>query len=268
MIGAIIGDIVGSRFEFTNHYGKDFTLFNKDCRFTDDTLMTIAVAKALLISKDNINNLGGVTTQVMKEIAKDYPNIGWGNSFYNWLFVKSVPYNSFANGAGMRISPVGWISNSENEVKTLSKIVTEISHSHPSAIKGAEAVAMAVYLARNGKDKSYIKERLSVYYPVLNDKLFSINNLIGKYGYDKLGRWITCEGSIPYAIVAFLDGENFEDVIRNAVGLGGDSDTIGAMAGGIAEAYFGVPTEIQKTALSYLPKNLLEIIDSFLHYIK
>ena len=265
MIGAIIGDIVGSRFEFVedDYRGKDFPLFTSGCRFTDDSLMTLAVAKSLLLSKGNHDNLGELTARIMKDMAKPYPNIGWGGMFYKWLFEESVPYNSLGNGAGMRISPVGWVAESEEEVKTLSKKITEISHNHPDGIKGAEAIAMAVYLARIGKDKNYIRERMSEYYPKLKDKYFAIKWLMGNYGYDDWGAWVTCEGSIPHAIVAFLDGENFEDVIRNAVGIGGDSDTIGAMAGSIAEAYYGVSYELEEKALSYLPEDLRHIYYSF-----
>ena len=265
MIGAIIGDIVGSRFDFVEdgYRGKDFALFASGCRFTDDSLMTLAVAKSLMLSKGNYDNLGKLTTQVMKDIAKPYPRIGWGAMFYKWLFERSVPYNSYGNGAGMRISPVGWVAESEEEVKMLSKKVTEISHNHPDGIKGAEAIAMAVYLARIGKDKAYIRERMSEYYPKLKDKYFAIKWLMGNYGYDDWGAWVTCEGSIPHAIVAFLDGENFEDVIRNAVGIGGDSDTIGAMAGSIAEVYYGVPYELEEKALSYLPEDLQGLCHAF-----
>ena len=240
MIGAIIGDIVGSRFEFVEDgcRGKDFALFASGCRFTDDSLMTLAVAKSLLLSKGNYDNLGKLTTQVMKDIAKPYPRIGWGAMFYKWLFERSVPYNSYGNGAGMRISPVGWVAESEEEVKMLSKKVTEISHNHPEGIKGAEAVARGVYLARIGKSKEEIREKLQEYYPKLKDKNFTIENIHGGYGYDDYGDWVTCQGSIPQAIIAFLDSTSFEDAIRNAVCIGGDSDTIGAMAGSIAEAYY------------------------------
>lgn len=265
MMGAIIGDVVGSRFEFVEdgNRGKDFALFTNDCGFTDDTLMTLAVARALILSKGNYDNLGSLTVQVMKDIAKPYPNIGWGGMFYRWLFEKSVPYNSFGNGAGMRVSPIGWVAETEEEVKILSRKVTEISHNHPDGIKGAEAVAMAVYLARIGKTKDYIRARMAEYYPQLKNKYFSIQNLMGNYGYDNNGLWVTCEGSIPQAIVAFLDGENFEDVIRNAVGIGGDSDTIGAMAGGIAEAYYGVSVELEEKALSYLSEDLQGVCHAF-----
>lgn len=265
MIGAIIGDIVGSRFEFIEdgNRGKNFALFTGGCRFTDDSLMTLAVAKALLLSRGNYDGLGDLTASIMRDMAKPYPGIGWGGMFYKWLFEGEGRTDSYGNGAGMRISPVGWVAESEEEVKFLSKKVTEISHNHPDGLKGAEAVATAVYLARTGKDKQYIKERMCEYYPLLCDKDFSVYALMGNYGYDFWGRWVTCEGSIPHAIVSFLDGENFEDVIRNAVGIGGDSDTIGAMAGSIAEAYYGVPAELEEKALSYLPDDLLGVYHAF-----
>lgn len=265
MIGAIIGDIVGSRFEFVEdgNRGKNFALFASGCRLTDDSLMTLAVAKSLLLSKGNYDNLGKLTTQVMKDIAKPYPRIGWGAMFYKWLFERSVPYNSYGNGAGMRISPVGWVAETEEEVKMLSKKVTEISHNHPDGIKGAEAIAMAVYLARIGKSKEEIREKLQEYYPKLKDKNFTIENIHGCYGYDDYGDWVTCQGSIPQAIIAFLDSTSFEDAIRNAVCIGGDSDTIGAMAGSIAEAYYGVPYELEEKALSYLPNDLQGLCHAF-----
>lgn len=265
MIGAIIGDIVGSRFEFVEdgYRGKDFALFASGCRFTDDSLMTLAVAKSLLLSKGNYDNLGELTIQIMKDIAKPYPRIGWGGMFYKWLFERSVPYNSYGSGAGMRISPVGWVAESEEEVKELSKIVTEVSHNHPEGIKGAEAIAMAVYLARIGKSKEEIREKLQEYYPKLKDKNFTIENIHGSYGYDDYGDWVTCQGSIPQAIIAFLDSTSFEDAIRNAVCIGGDSDTIGAMAGSIAEAYYGVPFELAEKALSYLHNDLQGLYHAF-----
>ena len=267
MLGAIIGDIVGSRFEFVedDNRGKDFTLFTSSCHFTDDSLMTLAIAKTLIVNKEwqDLEGLKKTTVRTMKEIAKAYPNVGWGASFYKWLFENSAPYNSYGNGAGMRIGPIGWVTDSEEQVKTLSKAVTEISHSHPEGIKGAEAIATAIYLARTGNTKEYIRERMSKYYNELFDPSFSIKNLLENYGYDEWGNWVTCQGSIPQAIVAFLDGESFEDVIRNAVAIGGDSDTIGAMAGSIAEAYYGISYELEDKALEYLPYDLKSIYYAF-----
>lgn len=253
MIGAIIGDIIGSRFEFIDHCGKDFSLFEKGCRPTDDTLMTLAVACALVFSKGDYSELGKTTIETMKLVAEGHELAGWGGMFYSWLFEgQTRPMNSYGNGAAMRISPVGWVAESEAEVRKLSAKITEISHNHPEGMKGAEAIAMAVYLARIGKGKEEIKRRMAKYYPQLNDKNFCIKNIMGNYGYDDYGAWVTCQGSIPQALIAFFDGNDFEDVIRNAVGIGGDSDTIGAMAGGIAEAYYDVSVELKEKALGYL----------------
>lgn len=267
MLGAIIGDIVGSRFEFIDDHmrDRDFPLFTPSCCATDDSFMTLAVANALLLSKGDPTVLEAQVIASMKRVAHRHPNTGWGELFYRWLFLEGnpKPYNSFGNGAGMRISPVGWVADSEEEVRLLSGIVTGVSHNHPEGLKGAEAVAMAVYLARIGRDKAEIRERMQGYYPQLCDPHFTIRNIHGQYGYDDEGRWVTCQGSIPQALIAFLDSGSFEDALRNAVCIGGDSDTIGAMAGSIAEAYYGVPYELEEKALTYLTEDLLSIYYAF-----
>lgn len=267
MLGAIIGDIVGSRFEFVNDYCRDknFALFASGCCPTDDSFMTIAVAHALFMAKGDKQKLKDNIVSCMRNVAHDHPDTGWGGRFYHWLFEEAnpQPYNSYGNGAGMRISPVGWVADSEAEVKELSQIITEVSHNHPEGLKGAEAVAMAVYLARIGREKDEIRLRMQEYYPQLRDKDFTIENIYGHYGYDIMGNWVTCQGSIPQALAAFLDSESFEDAIRKAVYIGGDSDTIGAMTGSIAEAYYGVPPELEERAMSYLPYDLKGIYYAF-----
>ncbi len=267
MLGAIIGDIVGSRFQFIEDFkrSKEFPLFTPSCCITDDSLMTLAVAEALLLAKGDLNALPRQAVTSMRKIAHKHPNTGWGEKFYKWLFVdiNPQPYRSFGNGAGMRISPVGWVADNEEEVKALSHAVTAITHDHPEGLKGAETVAMAIYLARTGKSKADIRERLQAYYPELGDKDFTIQNIHGKYGYDDEGMWVTCQGSIPQALIAFLDSEGFEDAIRNAICIGGDSDTIGAMTGSVAEAYYGVPYELEDKALTYIPEDLLSIYYAF-----
>ena len=267
MIGAIIGDIVGSRFEFVedDERDKNFVFFAHGCVPTDDSFMTLAVAKALVLAGGDKEKLKKVVAPCMRSVAHDHSDTGWGGRFYRWLFVdrNPKPYQSYGNGAGMRISPVGWAAESEEEVRELSKIVTEVSHDHPEGLKGAEAVAMAVYLARTGKSKEEIRARMANYYPQLNDEAFTIKNLYGHYGYDEQGDWVTCQGSIPQAIVAFLESESFEDAVRNAVWIGGDSDTIGAMAGSIAEAYYGVSADMEEKALSYLTDDLKSIYYAF-----
>lgn len=267
MIGAVAGDVIGSVYEFVFdvHRPKDFPLFSPRCRPTDDSYMTFAVAKALVESGGDKEKLRQIIVGCMKEVAYAHPNAGWGERFAKWLSEKgeSRPYNSFGNGAGMRISPVGWVADSEDEVKELSRIVTEVSHNHPEGLKGAEAVAVAVFLARTGKDKEEIRETLSKYYPRLKDKDFTIQNIYEKYGYDDMGMWITCQGSVPQALVAFLDGNDFEDCIRNAVYIGGDSDTLAAMAGSVAEAYYGIPDEIKDKVMTYLSDDVIAIYNDF-----
>lgn len=267
MIGAIIGDIVGSRFEFVEDDNRDkhFVFFAHGCKPTDDSFMTLAVAKALLIAKGNRERLKQALAPCMRGVAKAHPDTGWGEMFYRWLFDDRPPrpYRSYGNGAGMRVSPVGWVAESEEEVKELSEIVTEVTHNHPEGLKGAEAIALAVYLARVGKNKAEIRARMEEYYPQLKDEAFTINNIYGHYGYDEQGEWVTCRGSVPQAIVAFLDSESFEDAVRNAVWIGGDSDTIGAMAGSIAEAYYGVSADTEERALSYLSDDLKNIYFAF-----
>ncbi len=267
MIGAIIGDIVGSRFEFVenDNRGKNFEFFTGACRATDDTFMTVAVAQALFLCRGDYSTLAGKTVNCMRAVARAHPNTGWGEKFYHWLFDgnSALPINSYGNGAGMRISPVGWVADSEAQLKLLANTVTGVTHNHPEGLKGGEAVALCVYLARIGAEKATIRERAAAYYPILNDPSFTVVNLQTSYGYDDLGNWVTCQGSVPHAILAFLESDGFEDAVRNAVSIGGDSDTIGAMAGGIAEAYYGVPAHLEEQALSYLSDDLKGIYYAF-----
>jgi type I restriction enzyme M protein len=257
MIGAIIGDIVGSRFQFVDYKSKDFDFFHDGCQATDDTFMTLAIGKAFAACADltDLNTLQTLTILYMKEIARAHRDTGWGANFYKWLFEKSVPYNSCGNGAGMRVSPVGWIASTEEEVRTFSKAVTEISHNHPEGLKGAECVAMAVFLARNGASKEEIKARLTRdYYPEL--ATMTLDKIRPTYCIDEYGSWVTCQGSIPQAMTAFFESENFEDAVRGAISIGGDADTIGCMTGAVAGAYYGVPQEMEARALSYLSTDL------------
>jgi type I restriction enzyme M protein len=202
-----------------------------------------------------------VAKKWMKKVGNDHRVTGWGERFYKWLFKEGydVPYNSMGNGAGMRISPVGWVAKTEEEVKMLSKKITEISHNHEEGIKGAEAIAMAVFLAREGKSKAEIKERMIGYYPAIKDSpKLNIRWLLANYGYDPSGKWVTCEGSVPQAIVCFLDSVSYEDAVRNAVSLGGDGDTQACIAGAIAEAFYGIPDELQEEAWNYVDEELQE----------
>lgn len=250
MIGAIIGDIVGSIYEFNNHRSKDFELFGKSCFATDDSIMTIAIGKAFLECKADFSDLGEKAIDCMQELGRPYPNCGFGGSFYKWIYSDNPkPYNSYGNGAAMRISAVGWVAKDIEQVKQLSKIVTEVSHNHPEGIKGAEATAVAIFLARQGKSKEEIRKHMLEHYYKLD---FSIDEIRPTYKFNE-----TCQDTVPEAIQAFLEGEDFEDCIRTAVSVGGDSDTLACITGSIAEAFYGVPDEIRQTTYAYLNENLL-----------
>jgi ADP-ribosylglycohydrolase len=264
MLGAIIGDIVGSRFEFNNHRNKDFELFTDGCFVTDDSIMTLAVAKALMKSEKNAardnpkycDNLSGLTAKYMREIGRNYPNCGFGGMFYKWIFSDTMgEYNSFGNGAAMRVSPCGFAARTEVESLFLAKTVTEVTHNHPEGIKGAQATALAIFLARNGKTKDEIKARIETDYYKLD---FTIDEIRPTYEFNE-----TCQETVPQAIKSFLESTNFEDAIRTAISLGGDSDTLAAITGAIAEAYYGVPDPIKEKALGYLDDRLRAIYDEW-----
>jgi len=256
MIGAIIGDIVGSRFEWNNHRSKDFEFLTYKCFFTDDTVMSLAVCKALMECQTDYSDLSDQAIRNMQEIGRPYPKCGYGGMFYNWMYSESPePYNSFGNGAAMRISACGHVAQSVEEAKSLSHTVTAVTHNHPEGIKGAEAVAVAVFMARSGKNLLEIRDYIDKnYYPMD----FSLDDIRETYEFNE-----TCQETVPQALVAFFESTDFEDAIRNAISIGGDSDTIAAITGGIAEAYYGVPTQIRKHALTFLDEKLLEILLEF-----
>lgn len=254
--GAIIGDIVGSIYEFSNIKTKKFPFFPMNGYITDDSCMTIAVADALMKWKRDGGDLQKHAIQSMREIGFKHPNMGYGFGFAKWLFNKeSEPYNSWGNGAAMRVSAVGWIGNSITEVKRLSYMVTSVSHDHIEGIKGAEATAVCVYLARMGKDKNEIAKYITDNY---YDWCSSVAELQANYSWDG-----SCQGTVPPALQCFLESESFEDAIRNAISIGGDSDTIGAITGAVAGAYYGIPKEMIETARKYVSDDLLAIIDKF-----
>ena len=258
MNGSIIGDIVGSVYEFHTIKQKNFKFFKDKCFFTDDTVMTCAVAKASIDYTDNrsipLFKLNVINNMV--ELGRKYPKAGYGMSFYKWLMSDiHEPYNSFGNGSAMRTSSVAYIANSLEEAEELAKAQAEVTHNHPEGIKGAQAIAAAIYLARTHEDKETIREYIENKYYNLD---FNIKDIYRKYQYD-----ITCQGSVPYAIKAFLEGEDFEDSIRNVISLGGDADTLACMTGGIAEAYYGVPEEYMEYKNRYLTEELIDIVDSF-----
>ena len=257
MFGAILGDIVGSRFEFHNHLSKDFRFFAYGCTFTDDTVMTCAVAQALMDSREDYADLSEKTVAAMQRIGRQYPNCGYGARFIHWMFAEDPqPYNSCGNGSAMRVSPAGFAARDVEEAKKLSAAVTCVSHDHPEGMKGAEATAVAIVMARQGKTKEEIRKEIEKYY--------DLSVTVDEYReeWQGHGREI-CQVSLPQALACFFEGESYEDVIRNCVSIGGDTDTIAAIAGGIAEAYYGVPEELKEKVREYLPPDLMAVVDAF-----
>lgn len=256
MLGAIIGDIVGSRFEWNNNKSKQFDLLTYKCSVTDDSIMTLAIAKALLESKSDYSDLSENAVKYMQNIGQHYPNCGYGGHFREWIYSDNPkPYNSYGNGAAMRVSACGFVANTLEEVKQLSKYVTEVTHNHSEGIKGAEATAVAIFLARSGKNLLEIRDYITKNYYPLN---FSLDEIRDNYEFNE-----SCQGTVPQALEAFFESKNFEDAIRNAISIGGDSDTIAAITGGIAGAYYGIPTDIRKHALTFLDERLLKILVDF-----
>lgn len=256
MIGAVIGDIIGSRFEWDNYKGKDFELFAKTCRPTDDSIMSLAVAQALVESDDDYSDLSANTIKHMRRLGRKYPNAGYGGRFAQWLSSDDMgPYNSLGNGAAMRISPVGFAARSIDETQRLSRIVTEVTHNHPEGIKGAEATAVAVHMAKIGNSKEEIKKHIINNYYAIDSTLDDIRD---EYEFD-----VTCQGSVPQALEAFFESTDYEDAIRNAISIGGDSDTIAAISGSIASAYYGIPEDIKTRALAFLDEGLIDIWHNF-----
>ena len=250
MLGAIAGDIIGSRFEHDPIKTTEFELFHPDCRFTDDSVLTLAVADHILLGSD--------LTSLLKEYFNQHPDAGYGPRFQEWALSPSrEPYNSFGNGSAMRVSPVGFAFDSIEIVLDKAKATAEVTHNHPEGIKGAQATAAAIFLARTGNSKEQIKDFIEGHFQYnLRD---SLDTLRPQYRFD-----VTCQGSVPQAIIAFLESENFEDAIRKAVSLGGDSDTQACIAGGIAHAFYGKLPDIFSAEIhSRLEVPLRQIVTLF-----
>ncbi len=292
MYGAILGDMIGAPYEFDRGgKTKDFPLFSRGSQFTDDTVMTIAVAEALMGLEEALKGLDGKTlmsldgealkeldgealmsfdressdeevrqavTRAMRVWGRKYPNAGYGVRFANWLFARCQPrpYGSWGNGSAMRVSSAGWLYGTLEETRRYAKLTAEVTHNHPEGIKGAEAAASAIFMARNGSAKDEIKDYI-----------------IREFGYD-LSRTCdeirpgyhhveSCQETVPEAITAFLEGDNFEDVIRTAVSLGGDCDTLTCIAGAMAEAFYGVPEELKAECRKRLPEDMLKVLNRF-----
>lgn len=259
MYGAIIGDIVGSRFEFNNHRSKKFDLFSDKCFFTDDTVMTVAVADAInncLRDSGNYDNLSQYAIKSMQKIGRRYPGCGWGGRFARWIFTDNPqPYNSWGNGAAMRVSPIIWAAKNIDECKAMTAAVTRISHNHPEGMIGAEATAVIGFMAKNGASKEELREYIEDHYYTLD---FTIDGIRETYRFNE-----SCQETVPQALECFLESTSFEDCIRLSISVGGDSDTLAAIAGSVAEAYYGVPDDMKAQARQYLDGILLMPLHRF-----
>jgi ADP-ribosylglycohydrolase len=250
VLGSIAGDIIGSVYEQHPIKTMEFPLFQSSSRFTDDTVLTVAIASAIMEKVDYAASL--------RAFGRRYPNAGYGGAFFNWLFdPASRPYNSWGNGAAMRVSPVGFAFSTSEEVLREAKKTAEVSHNHPEGIKGAQATALAVFLARTGAAKEQIKSEITRRFGYdLSRPLDEIRPL---YSFD-----ISCQGTVPEAITAFLESKDYEDAVRKAVSLGGDSDTLACITGGIAHAFYKeIPQEIIVEVRERLPEEFLSVIDRF-----
>lgn len=281
MYGAFIGDIVGSKYEFNNIKTKEFPLFARDCDYTDDTIMTVAVAKAIMLSREEqyeTNGKGKAFQEFLVETMQDFgrrfphPKGAYGSNFALWLRQDNPkPYNSFGNGSAMRVSPCGLVAVTLEEAKALARASASVSHNHPEGIKGAEAVASAVYMAKSGKNKEEIRKYITENYYPLD---FTLDSIRDTYHFDG-----SCQGSVPQAIVAFLESDNFEDAVRNVISIGGDTDTTGAITGSIAWIYYAIQNggygdwvenrfdssmqAIKEQATRYLPEEFIKIAEEF-----
>lgn len=253
MLGAIIGDIVGSRFEFNNHRSTKFELFHPACTFTDDTICTVAVADWLMN--------GGNLVIKMRYWCRKYPS-SYGGMFQRWIHDESMgPYNSYGNGSAMRVSPVGWLPYSANRIKYFAEISARITHDHPEGIKGARCIADAIFNLRNGENKLELRRYIEHVYGYNLDQ--TCDQIRKTNRFDE-----TCQVTVPQAIQCFLESTDFESAIRLAVSIGGDSDTIAAITGSLAEAYYGIPEEIKRKAITYLPDDMLKVIAKFTEITK
>lgn len=270
MYGAILGDIIGAPYEFYPRIKtKQFPLFSSNksmdghfC-FTDDSVMTVAVADALLnLESSDMEDVKYQLTNCMQSWGKTYPNAGYGGNFYNWLFDDNPhPYGSYGNGSAMRVSPVGWLYDDLYQTRLMARLTAEVSHNHLEGLRGAESVASAIFLARVGVSKQEISDY--IVHEFGYDLSFTCDELRPKYRFD-----VSCQGTVPAAIVAFIEGNDFEDCVRNAVSLGGDADTLGCITGSIAEAFYGVPQDLVNECRVRVTHEMLDVINAFYSRIK
>lgn len=265
MYGAILGDIIGSPFEFDRgDKTKDFKLFSRRSHFTDDSVMTLAVCEALLKVGQNaaVKEIEDAVITSMQSWGRRYPHEGYGGYFRHWLTARHPePYNSFGNGSAMRVSAAGWLYDSLEKTRVVAKATANITHNHPEGIKGAEATASAIFMARNGSSKEEIKKYIE------NEFHYDLNRTLDEirpsFHMDE-----TCQKTVPEAIIAFLEARDFEDAIRNAVSLGGDTDTLGAITGSIAEAYFGISEALISECRNRINKDMRDIVDAFYSLVR
>ncbi len=250
MLGAIAGDIIGSFYEGRPTKSTTFPLFSKHSTFTDDTVLTLAVAHSVLEKTPYDISI--------KNFARAYPHAGYGGTFFQWMLSNSSePYNSWGNGSAMRVSAIGFAYNTIEEVLAESKKSAEVTHNHPEGIKGAQATAMAIFLARNGATKTEIKDYICRNFDYSLDR--SLAEIRPIYVFD-----VSCQGSVPESIISFLESDNYKSSIRNAISLGGDADTMACIAGGIAQAFYkGVPEDVVIGVRERLTEDLLEVLDKF-----
>lgn len=258
MYGAILGDLIGSPYEFDmGNKTKDFPLFSEDSYFTDDTVMTIAVAEAFMDAPDDGGEIRQRLIRSMQKWGHRYPGAGYGARFICWLALRdAAPYNSYGNGSAMRVSSVAWLFDDLNTVRRMARLSAEVTHNHPEGIKGAEATACAIFLARTGSTKAEIKAYIEKIFHY--DLSRTCDEIRPAYHHVE-----SCQETVPEAITAFLEGDSFEDVIRTAVSLGGDCDTLTCIAGSIAEGFYGVPEELKKECRNRLSENLQAVLDRF-----
>lgn len=260
MYGAILGDIIGSPFEFDRgDKTKDFKLFSRRSHFTDDSVMTLAVCEALLkVGQDvTVKEIEDAVISSMQSWGRRYPHAGYGGYFRRWLTARHPePYNSYGNGSAMRVSAAGWLYDSLEKTRTVAKATANVTHNHPEGIKGAEATASAIFMARNGSSKEEIKKYIENEFHY--DLHRTLNEIRPGYHMDE-----TCQKTVPEAIIAFLEAKDFEDAIRNAVSLGGDTDTLGAITGSIAEAYYGIPEWLITECRKRINRDMRIVLDDF-----
>ncbi len=260
MYGAILGDIIGSVFEFDRGgWTKDFDLFSTKSTFTDDTVMTVAVAEALMEAGNDASaqEIEKACIGSMQRWGRKYPNYGYGNRFIGWLFADNPqPYNSWGNGSAMRVSAAGWMYDTVERTREVARATANVSHNHPEGVKGAECTAAVIFLARGGLSVAGIKDYVVKEFGY--DLSSSVDELRPLHRHDE-----SCMDSLPKALVSFFEGDSFEDVVRNAVSLGGDTDTIAAIAGAMAEGMYGVPEGLKKECLSRIPEEMVAVINAF-----